>query len=250
MVARPRLDSFELFGEKKEIKQIYEFTNYFELSNLKGGVRMTKRKLNLAKVVWLVFLCLGITFFSVNNSQALPITVNNIISDYPTAGTGYLTQYWLDTEEFGLLDAFCVEEVNALPVGGFELFPAPISGLLGDAAGIASLYFAGSVFALPNITTQEEAKVATQLAIWQWLGIVSTSDSFYAPLVSEILALDFSSISDSIYLAQSPLTGLPGGSPGISQDYLVSVPDASIMFLLGSALLGLGLFGRKRKSDV
>lgn len=211
---------------------------------------MTKRKFNLAKLVWLTLLCFGIIFFSANNSQALPtpyhINVTNIIANGPSAGTPYLTQYWLDTEEFGVLDAFCVENVNANSGIDYALVSVPIG--LSNAAGLANLYYNQSVLALSSIDNQTEAKVVTQLAIWQILGIATTTDSIYSSLVADILALDYTSYSDSIYLAQSPPNGSTGPAP--SQDYLVSVPDASIMFLLGSAFMVLGLYGRKKSKGV
>ena len=92
------------------------------------------------------------------------------------------------------------------------------------------------------------SKVSTQLAIWSILNIGNSPDSDYQSLASQIITLfgNDSPISDSIWLAESPANNDPGGSGGLSQDYLVSVPDASIMFLLGPALLGLGLLGRRK----
>lgn len=199
---------------------------------------MTKRRFNFAKAVWLIVLCIGIVFFGAANALALiiPIDVKGIRAEGPSAGTDYLTQYWLNTAEFGELDAFCVENENAFPVGDYELVDLPSS--LSRVAEYASRYYDGSVLAL-GFASQLEAKVATQLAIWQELGIAETTNATWANRVAQVLGINNLSISDSIYLAQSP-TG---------QDYLVSVPDASIMFLLGSGLLGLGLFGRRRKAE-
>jgi len=210
---------------------------------------MTNKKFNLAKGGWLILLCFGIILLSANHSQAtiIPIDVNKIIYAGPSAGTPYLTQYWLDTDEFGVLDAFCVEKVNATLGISYELVDEiPIS--LTTAAGIASRYFDGSVLALSSIIDQEEAKVVTQLAIWANLGIATTNLSYYQNLVDKVIELfdNDSSILGSIWLAESPADGQPGSSSGESQDYLVSVPDASIMFLLGPALLGLGLLGRRK----
>ena len=211
-------------------------------------VNVTKRKFNIAKVVWLILLCFGITFFSANNSQAtpIPITVTNIIATGPAVqGVPYATQYWLETLQYGKLDAFCVESANAFPIKEYELVQVPSE--LSKAAEIASRYFDGSVIDLDSIANEEEAKVATQLAIWDILTIASTTDEDYLKRIQDIktLILSSSSISDSIYLARSPI----GGGEGVGQDYLTSVPDASIMFLLGPALLGLGLLGRRRRKS-
>ena len=214
---------------------------------------MTKRKFNLAKVIWLVFLCLGIAIISTDNSEALTMPIDVVDIDYDTtvSGVSYYTRYWLETN-MGRLDAFCVENVAALPVKQYELYQ-PIPTDLTTAARIASRYYDGSVLSQIGIINDElQAKVSTQLAIWVNLGIISQGsikDGDYLSRVAAILdptIFSLGSISDSIWLARSPI----GGAPGVGQDYLVSIPDASIMFLLGSALLGLGLFGRKRKSDV
>ena len=132
---------------------------------------MSSKKLNLSKGGWLILLCIGVILLGANHSQAttIPIHVNNIIFDLPSGGTPYYTQYWLDTEEFGVLDAFCVEEYGLDATIDYALVD-DLTGK-GIAAGIASRYFDGSVLALPVIPNQTEAKVATQLAIWKTLNI-------------------------------------------------------------------------------
>jgi hypothetical protein len=218
---------------------------------------MTNKKFNHMKGGWLILLCFGIILFSANNSHAtvIPIDVNAILYEGPSAGTGYYTQYWLDTDKFGVLDAFCVDHADADSDFSYELVDV-IPEELTTAAWIASRYFDGTVLGLDSITntsiTNTEAKVATQLAIWQNLDIATTSDIYYSFLVSEILGISDHSIRDSIWLAESPADGSPsyGGSLGIgSQDYLVSVPDADIMWLLGPAFIVLGFLGRKKAKE-
>ena len=219
---------------------------------------MTKRKFNLSNGVWLILLCFGITFFSASNSQATLIDVTNIRYETIVPGVPYYTQYWLETN-IGELNAFCVENADAFPIQSYEIFNFNANlGTYTDAnliiaAGIASRYFDKSVIGLDTIDNEIEAKVSTQLAIWDILGIVGISqiaDSDYRAAAEAVLN-NFSScfISDSIYLAESPTNNGPGGSSGVGQDYLVSVPDASIMFLLGPALLGLGILGRRRRKS-
>ncbi len=209
---------------------------------------MTNKKFNLAKGGWLILLCFGIILLSPNPSQAtvIPIDLNSIIFAVPDAGTGYYTQYWLDTEQFGVLDAFCVEGARVDDTYSYELVDVIPSGDLTTAAGYASRYFDGSVSALSSIHNQTEAKVATQLAIWDKMDLAHTTISVWKDRVEDIQGLDLS-ILDSIWLAESPANGSPGGSSGTSQDFLVSVPDASIMLLLGSSLIGLIGFGRESK---
>lgn len=206
---------------------------------------MARLKVNLIKNASVLALCLAVVFSSAIDCDAtpIPVTVNEILYSGPTAGTPYLTQYWLDTAEYGVLDAFCVENANVNSTIPYELVSVP--NTLAEVAEIASRYFDGSVLALSSINDQTEAKVSTQLAIWTKLGIITSYDASYGQRVTDIFSLVGTSsppVLSSIYLAQSPI----GGAPGPSQDYLVSVPDASIMFLLGPAILGLGILGRKK----
>jgi hypothetical protein len=208
---------------------------------------MANKKLNLLKGSWLILLCIGVILLSANYSRAttIPINVYDILFGGPSGGTGYYTEYWLDTEEFGVLDAFCVEDHGLDATIDYALVDVPTEKEY--AAKIASRYFDGSILALDIINTQTEAKVSTQLAIWDVLTIFEYSEGlpyYYQVQAIEALA-DSSNISDSIYLAQSPVNG----PPGPSQDYLVSVPDASIMLLLGSSLMGLAVFSRKSKKS-
>jgi len=215
---------------------------------------MINKKLNLSKSVWLILLCFGIILVGANTSRAtvIPIDVNAILYAGPSAGTGYYTQYWLDTDQFGVLDAFCVDHADADSDNSYELVDE-IPSELTTAAGYASRYFDGSVLAsLLEIDTnvdKMDAKVATQLAIWDILNIAHTSDPYYSPLRDAVFEISNSSIIDSIWLAESPADGNASyGSTlgGGSQDYLVSVPDAGIMWLLGPAFIAMGILGRKK----
>lgn len=62
--------------------------------------------------------------------------------------------------------------------------------------------------------------------------------------LSTMYALDLTGFaSDNFRIARNPV----GSQPGVNfQDYIISVPDAPIMLLLGSSLLCLGLLGRRK----
>jgi hypothetical protein len=229
---------------------------------------MSNKKFNLAKVGWLILLCFGIIVLGANHSQAMempvPLAVDSILFGGPDGGTGFYTKYWLDTEMYGVLDAFCVEDYGLDATKGYELvnvedYIYEIPADLGTAAIIANLYYNGTIGALPAINA-DEAKTAAQLAIWDVLGIFDYLGSYpvtepgpYTAQVQAILeaieGLDSSDIPSTIYLAESPADGHYGHSLGKSQDYLVSVPDADIMWLLGTAFIVLGVLGRKKSYE-
>ena len=119
------------------------------------------------------------------------------------------------------------------------------------AAYILDQYLAG------NISAQ-----AGQLATWEAVldpGSTNVNSSgggdFYTNF-SNTFTADANSFLTAMYdsgiggftgagykIARNPV----GSAPGTNyQDCIISVPDASIMFLLGPALLGLGLLGRRK----
>jgi len=230
---------------------------------------MRNKKLNLAKSGWLILLCFGIILLGANHSKAMempiPLSVDSILYDGPNWETGAYTKYWLDTEMYGVLDSFCVEDYGLDATKGYELVHVEdyiniIPSDLEIAAIIASLYYNRTIEALPQINDSNEAKTAVQLAIWDVLGIFDylkyypvTEPGPYTAQVQVILeaieGLDASDIPSTIYLAESPADGKLGHSLGKSQDYLVSVPDADIMWLLGMAFIMLSFLGRKKSYE-
>ena len=200
---------------------------------------MMNKKLNLAKIVGLILLGLAVTFLGATHSQALtfpyPIDLVDpgISASGPPANHWY-TEYTLHTEQFGPLDAFCVEMEYVNSDGLYQLVPVPPD--LTNAAKIASLYYNGIIHSQADI----------QVAIWLDLGFFAyypnLASSF--PQLEEIRGYDLTliSIPANVYLAESPRQG----SDVQSQDYLVSIPDISMIFLLGSAMIGVAIFGRKK----
>jgi hypothetical protein len=208
---------------------------------------VTKRNCNIVKVFWLFLLCIGIIFFSSNNSQALPLTNvsigwSNVDPYLSVYGQQVYTDYTFYADQIVGGPAFCVEYIGINQSASYELIAVPTQ--LSTAANIASQFFYNATF--------NYKQAATQIAIWEIVfddsnlgsGNVTygSSGSLYDD-IKNILSLYTNSLEGPIGLAHAPASG----TTKESQDYLVSVPDASIMFLLGPALLGLGLLGRRRK---
>ena len=214
---------------------------------------MTKRRLILAKVTWLTAICIGVAFFSAINSQALRSFEPNASVTFNGGSFGvYRTDYEFRADNINSGDwseVFCIE--NAITDSGvlYELIDVSEYNHNGvtNAAGIASQFFSGMSW----------TKRATQIAIWEVVfdfgsgwdlgqGVFQLNSELTADEVADLAEIQNyigSNIASSTKIVRSP----PGSNPPLkSQDYLISVPDTSIMFLLGPALIGLGLLGRRK----
>jgi hypothetical protein len=151
----------------------------------------------------------------------------------------YYTDYEMDTE-YGLLDAFCVQSTDA-PSGSSVYELLKVIERLEAAAWVADQYWNGS----PGFT-----KEVAQIAIWElaldWNSEVNLEEGNFRYLSGS----DYDDI-DEIVKAAMTYSGLnvlwahnPVGEHGYdvgSQDYLVqnSVPEPSMMLLMGTGLIGL-----------
>jgi len=151
------------------------------------------------------------------------------------------------------ISGFCVENAYATSLNGIEyklLTPSDLGPNYVYGAYILDQYLKG------NISAQ-----AGQLATWEAVmdpgstDVTLTSTNFYTKFTNDYTA-EANKFLNAMYnegiggftgaaykIARNPVVSDPGTD---YQDYVISVPDASLMFLLGSALLGLGLFGRRR----
>ena len=187
--------------------------------------------------------------------EASVTTTNNTagvyIESFSSAPVGVYTEYTL-ISDFGSFDAFCIEAVpdpsgkvpyELVSLANYKLVD---SSKLGRAAWVADQYWSGNAW---NI-----AKESYQIAIWEIVfddGQDLGSGSFRA--ISGYSASEVKWILDESY-GQSSFDGFVAHSPVSSytdagyQDYLVNapVPEPATMLLLGTGLIGLAGFGRKK----
>jgi hypothetical protein len=164
----------------------------------------------------------------------------------------------IDWDSDGTFDStiggYCVEDVYAPPrniIYDYEVL---------DVYGNYKL----AAYALAN--SGGLSAQASQLVVWEMVfdGIPSALDplsqnsgDFYTNgsiaymMEAQVFlnSIDWSGYSGFDGSGYKILRNPPGSGPGVEyQDYLVSVPDAALMFLLGPALIGLGLFGRRKRA--
>jgi hypothetical protein len=209
---------------------------------------MGKVKIRFGNFCWIFILCMGATLFGTGSSQAIPLTNTHVYYGGPVAtvsinggNQSWYTEYGLYSSEFGLLDAFCVENKPVDSSVAYELIPVPQS--LRNAALIVEQFFSGSGW----------SKAATQIAVWEAafdtdLNITSGLFGYSGGMAAEVVAIltslgSYSEIRGLLSLAHSP----PGSvSPAASQDYLVktSVPEPATMILFGSGLIAFAISRR------
>jgi hypothetical protein len=146
------------------------------------------------------------------------------------------------------ISGFCVENAYSTSSNGVVYALINPSGGYLDAAYILSQYEAG------HISAQ-----AGQIAAWEVAfdsGRDVTAGNFYATFGNSYVTeaqtfldtLNIGSFTGSgYYIARNPVGSTP---PDDYQDYVIHVPDASIMYLLGTAFLCLGILGMRKSKRV
>lgn len=229
---------------------------------------MMEKKLNFAKFVSLILICVGVTFLGASNSQALPLTNPEVgwAQTYLDVTFGektgnYYTDYKFMADELGTewIEAFCVEDADALGNEMYELIS--LSNYINEYGSDYVTDYGGDITAAAKVAREffygnqtDWTKTLTQIAVWE-LAFDSTVDlkDGYFRLNSSLSDNDQSILDSILEGSYSSTAGLgvvvspPGGQLGDDrQNFLVAVPDASIVFLLGSAMLGVAIIGRKK----
>lgn len=212
----------------------------------------------MKKVVFFAFLFL---FLCVNNVSATPLQVDVkhrsstegsiYFEDYDGGWHTFYTDYYLSTDLYGDVEAFCVEGSTSGP-DGLTYYQMAVPDNLTDAAWVADQYWTNPGFGL---TTKEKA----QIIIWE-LAIdtvfdFSTGDFRYAGVqeawltnfYNDNIAGSIGTLGPDISLVYNP--GPTYDTPTVHQDFLIDepVPEPTTMLLFGFGALGMAALGRKRR---
>ncbi len=215
----------------------------------------------------ILYFAAVILFLWVSSAYAVPISVdvqwgsssegNIYFADYP-GYTSFYTDYSLNTDLYGNVDAFCVEGVaSGSGFQPYEQISVPTN--LANAAWVADQYWHN-----PH-SVWDISKEFAQLLIWElaidsssWTGFnFGVGDFRYTGgQASSLFSFYMTHIYPNIFTAQSTPsislvynpTGEYTGDPTAYQDFLINhpVPEPTTMLLFGLGVLGITALGRKR----
>lgn len=222
-----------------------------------------------------IVLVLGLIVFSVPTAMALKITFANGYGPYDNASTTGGGEFTVNLED-GLevyydnydplardadmlldydVQTFCVETSEHISAGEtYDVTISDTSQLTGVELnlGTAWLYHefqSGTLtgYDYTDTTSRINDALLLQNAIWYFMGSShGSTNEFTALAISELSSLSLTATNPNNGKYGVGIMNLTASNGVASQDQLLCIPDASIMFLLGPALLALGMIGRRK----
>jgi len=218
-------------------------------------------------------LVLGVFVFVGTNAHALPIAVGDRVkvnSYGPSVFGDHGGEYAMEADNGYTWTTYCIEKHENINPDNWDwvgnITDQAIEGngnddqsesgydsLSDESAWLFWNYSQGSLSGYTTGTPQNEADL--QGLLWYLEDEVSDDQSLTSGMQTWLTAANnavtggWTNNGNVMVLNLYNTKNSDGTYSGFRQDILISVPDASTMFLLGPALLFLGLLGRRRKKS-